>query len=281
MAEGFDRPESDLFAIRLLHDCYADAVNRRDADAWGALWAEDARGDLMGRQVSGRAAILATRRATMAGLRVVGFFCQPGMIRVGGDEAEGRVWTHEVRGGARPWRRTSLAAHVLGGTKGKRRPLGCYEDREVRGADGRSRFRARRFTLRRDEGRATGGTAKPGEERMPVVVAGEVDMAPGTRKAALAGARPLIAQALTEPGCRHDAWTADPFRPDRIQVLDEWESAKALAARLLAPSYVGMLAHLSGSGIAAATTRKYRCDRGEPVYGADGVATAHFEAGTG
>jgi quinol monooxygenase YgiN len=111
---------------------------------------------------------------------------------------------------------------------------------------------------------------------MIIVITGEVDLAPGQRDAALAGARPFIEQALAEPGCRHYSWAADPSNPDRIHVFEEWESAETLAAHLVAPSYVGMLGHLQRFGIVAAQTRKYRCDRVEPVYGADGVATARF-----
>ena len=36
-------PIEDQLAIRALHDNYADAVFRRDAADWGALWADDAR----------------------------------------------------------------------------------------------------------------------------------------------------------------------------------------------------------------------------------------------
>jgi quinol monooxygenase YgiN len=111
---------------------------------------------------------------------------------------------------------------------------------------------------------------------MPIVITGEVDLAPGQRAAAVAGAQPLIDEALAEPGCVHYSWALDPALPDRIHVFEEWDSAEDLAAHLKAPSYFGMLAHLSGFGIAAATTRKYRCDLVEPVYGADGVATAIF-----
>jgi quinol monooxygenase YgiN len=111
---------------------------------------------------------------------------------------------------------------------------------------------------------------------MPIVITGEVDLAPGQREAALAGARGLIADALAEPGCRHYSWAADPYMPDRIHVFEEWDTAEELAAHLVAPSYFGMLKHLSGLGIAAAVTRKYRVDLIEPVYGADGVATARF-----
>jgi quinol monooxygenase YgiN len=111
---------------------------------------------------------------------------------------------------------------------------------------------------------------------MPIVVTGEVDLAPGQRDAALAGAKALIDAALAEPGCRHYSWAADPYAPDRIHVFEEWDTAEQLAAHLVAPSYFGMLAHLSGFGIAGAVTRKYRVDLVEPVYGADGVATARF-----
>ncbi|MGL6044194.1 MAG: putative quinol monooxygenase [Sandaracinobacteroides sp.] len=115
---------------------------------------------------------------------------------------------------------------------------------------------------------------------MPIVITGEVDLAPGQRDTALAGAKALIDEALAEPGCRHYSWAADPFLPDRVHVFEQWDTADQLAAHLVAPSYFGMLAYLSKFGIAAAVTRKYRYDLEEPVYGADGVATARF-AGEG
>jgi hypothetical protein len=109
---GFTGPAEDQAQIRALHDCYADAVNRRDAAAWGALWAEDARWELMGMQVDGRAQI--------------------GAIVVTGDRAEGRVWTHEL----------------LDGPEGERRPLGRYDDVYVKRGDSWL-FAERRFNLRR------------------------------------------------------------------------------------------------------------------------------------
>ncbi|WP_448585354.1 putative quinol monooxygenase [Thermaurantiacus sp.] len=113
---------------------------------------------------------------------------------------------------------------------------------------------------------------------MPILISGEIDMVPGTRDAALAGAADLIAEALAEPGCRHYSWTADPANPDRIHVFEEWDDAETLAAHFRAPSYFGMREHLSSFGIVKAETRKYRCDRVEPVYGPDGVARAAFGA---
>jgi uncharacterized protein (TIGR02246 family) len=129
---GFSGPEADVAAIRALHDLYADAVNRREAQAWGALWAEDAVWDLMGTKVEGRAAIVGLWQGAMAGFAFVGFFSQVGAIAVSGDRAEGRVWTHEV----------------LENAEGERRPLGRYDDHYVK-RDGGWQFAERRFSLRR------------------------------------------------------------------------------------------------------------------------------------
>jgi quinol monooxygenase YgiN len=111
---------------------------------------------------------------------------------------------------------------------------------------------------------------------MTIVIAGEVDFPPENRAAALAGAQALIDMALAEPGCRHYAWTIDPYLPGRVHVFEEWDSAEELQVHLEGPAYTGMLAHLGGHSILNTVTRKYRCDLVEPVYGPDGVATATF-----
>jgi uncharacterized protein (TIGR02246 family) len=129
---GFAGPADDIAAIRALHDRYADAVNRRDADDWGALWAEEARWDLMGMKVDGRAAIVQLWQGAMAGFAFVGFFSQAGAIRVTGEQGEGRVWTHEL----------------LVEGEAERRPLGRYDDLYTRRA-GQWLYLERRFSLRR------------------------------------------------------------------------------------------------------------------------------------
>jgi ketosteroid isomerase-like protein len=132
MVEGISGPAEDVAAIRALHEAYADAVNRHDAAAWGALWAEEARWDLMGLQVEGRDAIVGLWQGAMAGFSFVGFFSQLGALAVSGDSAEGRVWTHEL----------------LDGPEGERRPLGRYDDQYVK-RGGRWLYLHRRFNLRR------------------------------------------------------------------------------------------------------------------------------------
>lgn len=111
---------------------------------------------------------------------------------------------------------------------------------------------------------------------MAIVIAGEVDFPPENREAALTGAKELIDMALAEPGCRHYAWTADPYNAGRVHVFEEWDTAEELQSHLEGEAYLGMLGHLSGYSILNANTRKYRCDLTEPVYGPDGIATAIF-----
>jgi quinol monooxygenase YgiN len=111
---------------------------------------------------------------------------------------------------------------------------------------------------------------------LTILIAGEVDLPPENRAAALSGARELIAAALQEAGCRHYAWTADPFDPGRIHVFEQWDSEPELADHFKGDAYRGMLAHLGGHTILNSDTRKYRVDRQEPVYGADGIPSAQF-----
>jgi quinol monooxygenase YgiN len=111
---------------------------------------------------------------------------------------------------------------------------------------------------------------------MPVVIAGEIDMAPGVREATLRDARPLIEAALAETGCVHYAWTADPELPDRIHVFEHWDAEADLTAHLVGQPYLKMAGHLAAAGIVHAVTRKYRVDLIEPVYDPAGKPRADF-----
>lgn len=111
---------------------------------------------------------------------------------------------------------------------------------------------------------------------MPIVISGEIDLAPEDRERALLGARDLIAAALAERGCVHYAWTADLGRPGRVHVFEEWQTQDDLAAHLAGKPYQGMLAHLSSCGLQNAVTRKYRVDHVEPVYDPQGRPRADF-----
>jgi quinol monooxygenase YgiN len=111
---------------------------------------------------------------------------------------------------------------------------------------------------------------------MPIVISGEIDLAPEAREKALIDATPFIEAALAEKGCVHYAWSADPVLPGRVHVFEEWDTEADLAHHLSAQPYLDMSGHLQRVGITAATTRKYRVDLIEPVYDPDGKPRADF-----
>lgn len=111
---------------------------------------------------------------------------------------------------------------------------------------------------------------------MPVVISGEIDLAPEAREKALLDAQPLIGAALAEKGCVQYAWTLDPAKAGRVHVFEEWETEADLAAHLSAEPYFKMAGHLAAVGIRNAVTRKYRVDLIEPVYDPDGRPRADF-----
>ena len=128
---GFTKNFEDRIAIRSLIDSYSDAVFRRDADDWGACWAEDALWSLLGTEVCGRAAIVSFWEQAMSTFRFVAFFSQPGSIEIEGHHATGRVYTHEV-------------IEDLHGSL--TRPVGRYDDIYVK-SDGAWLFAERRYTM--------------------------------------------------------------------------------------------------------------------------------------
>lgn len=121
-------------AIRELIERYADAVMRRDDEAWASTWAdEDAEWHLQGHpelsEVQGKAMIVASWRKRIEQFEWVVFMTQVGIIHVEEDVATVRSYTSETFG--------------LPG--GQRSAFGRYDDELVR-EGGAWRFRIRRFT---------------------------------------------------------------------------------------------------------------------------------------
>ena len=88
----------------------------------------------------------------------------------------------------------------------------------------------------------------------------------------LKGATDLIAAAYDEPGCIHYVWNADPLKPDRIWVYEEWETVGALADHLAGPLYRAMAGYLADAGMTGAEVDKYLAVRKQPVYDGSGLA---------
>lgn len=93
-------PFEDRLAIRELLETYADAVTRRDADAWGETWAQDAEWSLPDYPeigtTKGREAIVAMWIEAMKAYPGIMFEAWPGSIEIDGESAVMRSYTSEV-----------------------------------------------------------------------------------------------------------------------------------------------------------------------------------------
>lgn len=91
METSHDRAHDEQ-ALRDLVYAYADAVNRRDADAWAALWTEDGVWEAFGQSFEGRERVVATWKAAMEGFALAFHISHHGVLTIDGDVAQGR-WT--------------------------------------------------------------------------------------------------------------------------------------------------------------------------------------------
>ncbi|MGK2287106.1 nuclear transport factor 2 family protein [Pedomonas sp. V897] len=93
-------PLEDRILIRELLDSYADAVSQRDAEAWGATWAEDSVWSLPVvegmSEIRGKANIVAAWKQAMELFPFVQMIAVPGSIDIQGDRAYMRSYTAEV-----------------------------------------------------------------------------------------------------------------------------------------------------------------------------------------
>lgn len=122
---------ADQIAIRELNAAYADAVIRRDADAWSSLWAPDGRWYFLGEWIVGRDAIRARWMDAMRGFPIVFHQITSEQITVLGDEARSRVY---------------LAEEVVTTEHASLRFVGVYTDTCIRLAEG-WRYASRSFGL--------------------------------------------------------------------------------------------------------------------------------------
>ena len=125
----------DRLAIRELMEHYADAVMQRDPEAWGQVWAEDARWSLPefpGLELfEGRDNIVQGWVSAMGDYPGLVYIATPGAIEVDGDRALARTYTSEMF--------PDPDGNLL-------RVRGQYDD-ELRKQDGRWLFTSRVYRL--------------------------------------------------------------------------------------------------------------------------------------
>ncbi len=88
-------PSQAELAIRALEARYCDAVNRRDAEAWSATWAQDSQWTLLGRTINGRAGIRAAWQTAMDSYPMVFHMPVTGLVTLRGEHALCRWYIHE------------------------------------------------------------------------------------------------------------------------------------------------------------------------------------------
>jgi quinol monooxygenase YgiN len=114
---------------------------------------------------------------------------------------------------------------------------------------------------------------------MTILVAGTVELPAETREQALAEAAPLMVETLTQPGCLHYVWSADPSSDTRVYVYEEWNSTEEFASHLAGEYYSRMFGLMGKYGVSNAVVNKYRIDLTEPVYDPEGRPRADFFSG--
>ncbi|HEY8122106.1 MAG TPA: nuclear transport factor 2 family protein [Myxococcota bacterium] len=107
----------DELAIRELNARYIDAVNRVDADAWQATWAENCVWNLLGTEVRGRAAVAKLWQGAMAQFEFALMTLNSGMLEKQGGVVSGRWYVTE---------------YLRPASGGGRFVLGVYRDRYVK-----------------------------------------------------------------------------------------------------------------------------------------------------
>lgn len=135
-------------AIRDLVYRYADAVCRRDQDAWSATWTQDGIWQLPSApRMEGRDAIVDLWASAMAGLPFVAQTPHYGVLDIDGDKASGRWY---------------LTEHIKFPDGNGVFNVGCYQDKYVK-RDGQWLFAERHYAvLYNDEGKGDmTGTANP------------------------------------------------------------------------------------------------------------------------
>ena len=132
---------ADELAIRILVDRYADAIVRRDEEAWSATWADDGRWHVLGDVAIGREAVVLKWQDLMGRLPFVHQIASGGLLTFSEGDANGHVEFDSARG---RFYVNEYATTATAGAPGLL-TLGVYHDDYIRTEQG-WRFQCRRFS---------------------------------------------------------------------------------------------------------------------------------------
>lgn len=102
---------------------------------------------------------------------------------------------------------------------------------------------------------------------MLLIVAGDVEIDPAQREAAMDAARTVMAATRTEPGCLEYTIAADVDDAGRFVILEKWASAEALAAHFETPHMAAFQTAMAGLGVRRMDVARYEIASEGPVRG--------------
>jgi quinol monooxygenase YgiN len=90
-----------------------------------------------------------------------------------------------------------------------------------------------------------------------LVVAGEIEIDPAKREAAVVAARAVMDATRREAGCISYVFSADLAEPGRFRIFEEWQSQGALDAHFATPHMAAFQSAFAGLGVRSMRIQKY------------------------
>lgn len=98
-----------------------------------------------------------------------------------------------------------------------------------------------------------------------IVIAGEIQIDPGKRDAAIAAAVRMMEATRRESGCISYTFSADLQDAGRFRIFEEWESQEALHAHFVAPHMAEFQKTVAGLGVRGMAIQRYEVSSVGPL----------------
>jgi quinol monooxygenase YgiN len=94
-----------------------------------------------------------------------------------------------------------------------------------------------------------------------LVIAGQIEIDPAHREAAVAAAVEMMDETLRESGCISYVFSGDLTDPSRFRIFEEWESQEALDAHFASPHMARFQKAMGGFGIVDMQVKRYEISK--------------------
>ena len=102
---------------------------------------------------------------------------------------------------------------------------------------------------------------------MLLIVAGDVEIDPANRAAAIEAARVVMTATRQEEGCLEYTIAADVENPARFVIVEKWASPEALEAHFETPHMAEFQTAMGGFGVRRIDVSRYEVAKEGPVRG--------------